>query len=169
MKHSSRTIRRFVSSCLILTTYMVGEFVDDSHTRRVLDPCCIADGGGGARWSDSTFFPQRAHIAFCIERDKLELAFLLLCSMHTVEQMSPDRVVGNCNRFCHSLTSRAVDVTMRLIRQFLSTIAAGLPRLFAESASCCWQLVYFFQPTPCWRDIRYRQSQSPPAFPRVVA
>ena len=94
------------------------------------------------------FFPQRAHITFCVKRDKVEITFLFFCSVHAVEQMLPNRVVGSCNCFCHTFTTCAIDVPMRFIRQFLSAIAAGLPRSFAKLASCCWQLAYFLSQLP---------------------
>ena len=41
--------------------------------------------------------PQRAHVTLFVKRDKLELAFCLLCSVHAVIQVPPDGVVGSLN------------------------------------------------------------------------
>ena len=49
--------------------------------------------------------PQRAHVTFFVKRDKLELAFWLLCSGHAVIQVLPDGVVGSCNCCRHSFAA----------------------------------------------------------------
>jgi len=83
--------------------------------------------------------PQRAHVTFFVKRNKLELAFWLLCSVHAVIQVPPDRVyledIRNC--CCHSFAACTVDVTVCFIRQTVSALTSGLSR-------------YSAQPTPCW-------------------
>ena len=80
--------------------------------------------------------PQRAHVTFFVKRDKLKLAFWLLCSVHAVIQVPPDGVVGSLNCCCHSFAACTVDVTVCFIRQTVSALTSGLSR-------------YFAQPTPC--------------------
>jgi len=43
--------------------------------------------------------PQHAHVTFFVNGDKLELAVWLLCSMHAVIQVYPNRAVG-CRNWC---------------------------------------------------------------------
>ena len=43
----------------------------------------------------ATLRPQHAYVTLYVKRDKLELAFWLLCSMHAVIQVPPDGVVGS--------------------------------------------------------------------------
>jgi len=77
-----------------------------------------------------------AHVTFFVKRDKLELAFWLLCGVHAVIQVPPDGVVGSRNCHCHSFAACTVDVTVCFIRQTVSALTSGLSR-------------YFAQPTPC--------------------
>ena len=46
------------------------------------------------RFNKTKQHTQRAHVTFFLKRDKLELAFWLLCRMHAVIQVPPDGVVG---------------------------------------------------------------------------
>jgi len=70
--------------------------------------------------------PQRAHVTFFVKRDKLELAFWLLCSVHAVIQVPPDGVVGSSNCRCHSFAACTVDVTLCFGHQTVSAFTSGL-------------------------------------------
>ena len=59
-------------------------------------------------------------------RDKLELAFWPLCSVHAVIQVPPDGVVGSRNCCCYSFAAYTVDVTVCFIRQTVSALISML-------------------------------------------
>ena len=69
--------------------------------------------------------PQRTHVTFFAKRDKLELAFWLLCSVHAVVQVPPDGVVGSCDCRCHSFAACTVDVTVCFSRRTVSVLRAS--------------------------------------------
>jgi len=83
--------------------------------------------------------PQRAHVTweklprvtFFVKRDKLELAFWLLCSMHAVKQVPPDGEVGSRNFRCHPFvachTACTVDVTVWCAKCLLITKSPDAP------------------------------------------
>jgi len=75
-------------------------------------------------------------MTFLVKRDKLELAFGLLCGVHAVIQVPPDGVVGSRNCCCHSFAACTVEMTVSFIRQTVSALISGLSR-------------YSAQPTPC--------------------
>ena len=58
--------------------------------------------------------PQRAHVTFFVKRDKLELAFWLLCSVHAVTQVPPIWVVGS--RHVHAVIQVPPDGVVGLPR-----------------------------------------------------
>jgi len=57
---------------------------------------------------------QRAHVTFFVKRDKLELAFWLLCSVHAVTQVPPIWVVGS--RHVHAVIQVPPDGVVGLPR-----------------------------------------------------
>jgi len=77
------------------------------------------------------------HVTFFVKRDKLELAFWFLCSVHADIQVPLKEVLGSPNCSCHSSAACAIHVTgVCFRRQTVSALALGLPR-------------YSAQPTPC--------------------
>jgi len=93
--------------------------------------------------------PQHAHVTFFVKRDKLELAFWLLCSVHAVIQVPPNGVVGSRNCRFHPFAACTVDVIVCFSRQTVSAFASGLS-------------IYSAQPTPCWLHLAYfGQCQKP--------
>ena len=120
-------------------------------------PCC--------RFLKTLSSPQRAHVTFFVKRDKLELVFWLLCSMHAVIQVHPAGVVGGRNCHCHSFAACAVDVTVCFSRQTVSALTSGLSRYFAQPTPCLLHLAYFDQKTGCWRNSCHRHPQSSPSPP----
>ena len=93
-------------------------------------PCC--------RFSETLLVSQRAHVTFFVKRDKFELAFWLLCSVHAVIQEHPDGVVGSRNCRCYSFAACTADVTGYLSRQtaVLSPWAFGAILHSRHSADC---------------------------------
>jgi len=86
--------------------------------------------------------PQRAHVTSFVKRDKLELAFWLLCSMHAVIQVPLDWVVGSHNCRCHPFAACIVDVNLCFNWQTVSALTSGFSH-------------YFAQPTPYWLHLAY--------------
>jgi len=76
-------------------------------------------------------------LLFFVKRDKLELAFWLLCSVHAVIQVPPDGVVGSRICRCHSFAACTVDVTVCFGRQTVSALTSGLSRYSTQPTPSC--------------------------------
>ena len=104
-------------------------------------PCC--------RFIESLLVATRAYAIVFVKRDKLELAFWLLCSVHAVAQLPLDGVVGSRNCRCHSIAAWIADLTVCFSHQTVSALTIGLSRYSAQPTPC--YLAYFGQKIGCWR------------------
>jgi len=101
--------------------------------------------------------PQCAHVTFFVTRDRLELAFWLLCSVLAVIQVPLDGVVGSRNCHCHFFAA-ACNVSImwpwcvRFSTPDVSAVTSGLSQYSAQPTPCWLRLsiAYFGQITGCW-------------------
>jgi len=78
--------------------------------------CLLRQLFPAADWWKIFSSPRRAHVTFFVKRDKLELAFVLLCSMHAVMQVpSPEFVtthsrIKSSNKILYFHARRGLDM-----------------------------------------------------------